>query len=305
MKTIAVLSIFSLFSALVYAENSALELPQPQTSASHSISFDCHEDLLHAFHAAAAKASKPILISFLRSGICVNETGKSNKTALHYAAAESNWSTIRWLLKQGADIEAVDNINNTPLLSAAQKGKHSNVRDLVEAGANIDHRDKLGRSALDLAISANDIRTVNILIKANSSLDAPVKAKKFTPLHRAAKKGAIDITKALIDAGSDVNAIASDGMAPLHYAAYSENPEMITLLLDANADATLKDTDGRSPRDIAELYMRDYDDCILCTLNALKIRHWEEAILRLRVAELPTASKNDIENHLKLKKDEL
>jgi len=305
MKTIIILSILSLFCSSIHAENSLSSPLQAKTSASHSVSFDCHEDLLHAFHAAAAKASKPILVSFLKSGICVNEAGRSNKTALHYASAESTWSTIRWLLKQGAEIEAVDGQGNTPLLSAAQKGKHSNVGDLVEEGANIDHRDKLGRSALDLAISANDLRTVKILIKAESSLDAPIEAKKFTPLHRAAKKGSTDIAKALLDAGSDVDAIASDGMSPLHYAAYSENPEMITLLLDANADATLKDTDGRTPRNVAELYMRDHDDCILCTLNALKIRHWEEAILRLRVAELPADPKNDLENHLKLKKDEL
>lgn len=179
------------------------------------------------------------------------------------------------------------------------------MKDLVEEGANIDHRDKLGRSALDLAISANDLRTVKILIKAKSRLDAPIEAKKFTPLHRAAKKSVIDIAKALLEAGSDVNAIASDGMSPLYYAAYSENPEMITLLLDANAKATLKGDDDRTPRDIAELYMSDHDDCILCSLSALKIRHREEAILRLRVAELPTDSKNDPENHLKLQKDEL
>lgn len=305
MKTVATFCTLSLLCSLTYAEDTPLPLPQAKTPSSHSVSFDCREDLLHAFHAAAAKASKPILVSFIKSGICVNERGRSSKTALHYAAAESTWSTIRWLLKQDAEIEAVDDQGNTPLLSAAQKGKHSNVKDLVEEGANIDHRDKLGRSALDLAISANDLRTVKILIKAESRLDAPIEAKKFTPLHRAAKKGVIDIAKALLEAGSDVNAIASDGMSPLHYAAYSENPEMITLLLDANAKATLKGDDGRTPRDIAELYISDHDDCILCSLSALKIRHWEEAILRLRVAELPANSKNDLENHLKLQKDEL
>jgi ankyrin repeat protein len=305
MKLITKLSIAALCSGIMHAQaDRPLPITQ-QTPALHTVTFDSHEDLLHAFHAAAAKASRPILNSFLRSGIWINEPGVANKTALHYAAAESTWGTVCWLLNQGADIEAVDEQNNTPLLAGAHRGRAWNVKDLVDAGANVAHRNVYGRSALDLAINSGDIETVLILIQTECSLDASQEAKGITPLHRAAKKGFVEIAKALIDAGARVNAVAADGMTPLHYAAYSDNPEMITLLIDSKADATLKDNQGRTPRNIAELFMDDHEDCLVCTLSALKIRHWEEAILRLRVAELPLETKEAIETHLRLKKDEL
>jgi len=276
-----------------------------QAHTTFSITFESNEDLVDLFHSAAAKASCSTLASFLRSGIHIDEPGHLGETALHHAAQKPSPGSVYYLLKQGANIEAIDNLGNTPLMYAALMGRLTCTKALIKSGANVFHRNRSGKSALEIAVQKGFLKTVNTLIDTGADLGPGPYSEGFTALHKAAIMEFVDIAKSLIKAGSPVDAITREGKTPLHYAAHSGNPEMITLLLDANADATLKDANNQTPRAIAERSIPDHDDCILCSLGDLKIRHREEAILRLRVAELPEDSKNDLENHLKLKKDEL
>ncbi|HEX6133787.1 MAG TPA: ankyrin repeat domain-containing protein [Longimicrobiales bacterium] len=82
-------------------------------------------------------------------------------------------------------------------------------------------------------------------------LGAPIDAadgQGFTALHHAALYDRIDIARALVGHGADVNAQSTpDGLAPLHYAAERGYHGIVQVLLDAGADADLRTSAGRTP----------------------------------------------------------
>lgn len=58
----------------------------------------------------------------------------------------------------------------------------------------------------------------------------------YTPLHRAAYSGHIDVVRKLITQGADVHARTIDGWTPLHSACKWNNAEIASFLLQNNAD---------------------------------------------------------------------
>ena len=73
----------------------------------------------------------------------------------------------------------------------------------------------------------------------------------FTPLHLAAFFGHTDAIRALIDAGADVSAEATnsfvESVQPLHSAAANRDRDCSRLLLDAGADVNARQADGFTP----------------------------------------------------------
>ena len=69
----------------------------------------------------------------------------------------------------------------------------------------------------------------------------------MTVLHLAAKfKCSAELTKILIEAGADVDAVDSDQSSPLHYAS-GWNPAVVPVLLEAGAKVNVLDYSQESP----------------------------------------------------------
>ena len=73
----------------------------------------------------------------------------------------------------------------------------------------------------------------------------------MTPLHAAAVMNSNpSVTRALIEAGADVDARKEGGVTPLHAAAaYNSSLSVIRALIEAGADPAARDDDGRTPFD--------------------------------------------------------
>jgi ankyrin repeat protein len=71
------------------------------------------------------------------------------------------------------------------------------------------------------------------------------------PLHAAAAGRHLEVCRALLAAGADVNATQHGGYTPLHEAAQHGDVEMVELFLSAGADPTLEVPEG-TPADLAE-----------------------------------------------------
>jgi ankyrin repeat protein len=73
-------------------------------------------------------------------------------------------------------------------------------------------------------------------------------------LHFSCQNQSIEMTKFLIDKGSEINVIDTHGNTPLARAVFSSRGrgEVIKLLLDAGADKTKKNNHGISPLDLAK-----------------------------------------------------
>ncbi|WP_157375203.1 ankyrin repeat domain-containing protein [Burkholderia ubonensis] len=74
-----------------------------------------------------------------------------------------------------------------------------------------------------------------------------------TLLHLAARKGAVDDMKVLIESGADVNIVGDLGNTPLHQAAMMRQVESVKFLLKCGAKKQLKNEFDQTPLDVAEI----------------------------------------------------
>ena len=136
------------------------------------------------------QSGRPALIHEVMQAIARDrELGRhlhAGKTLLHYAAAAACPEVVAQLLDVGVHANVLDTGNHTPLYAAANgrvaKSGPEIVRLLVHAGADVDHCGGVTRA---------------------------------TPLHMAARRGNVEIAKALIDAGASLLSRDCKGCTPL------------------------------------------------------------------------------------------
>lgn len=101
------------------------------------------------------------------------------------------------------------------------------------------------------AINSNEFESVIRHIESCSSMAVRARNKdKRTPLHLAAKmrsEKALEMCKALISAGAEVNAVDDDDVTPLHLAARARNANICFLLLKSGANIDKIDNGGDTP----------------------------------------------------------
>ena len=75
--------------------------------------------------------------------------------------------------------------------------------------------------------------------------------EKWTPLHRAAAHGHVEIADALLRAGADANAFNQRQSTPLHLAAWSGHTLTVRQLLMGGADPAIKTNRNETSREVA------------------------------------------------------
>jgi len=74
-----------------------------------------------------------------------------------------------------------------------------------------------------------------------------------TPLHLASSVGHVDVTRALLEHGSDVTAQCETGATPLHEASSRGHAEVCRVLLEYSANVAAQDEHGSTPLHLASL----------------------------------------------------
>lgn len=151
--------------------------------------------------------------------ICLLPVSDVYAQDIHAAVLKDDSLTIKEALKNGADINVRDKYGATPLMTAARWGNIPMVRFLLKNGATPNQpRSEAGRMALHVA---------------------------------CAYYGGMQICKALIAAGADVNAVTLKGETPLMMAASNGKADVVELLLRLGADKQKKDQNGKTALDYA------------------------------------------------------
>jgi len=131
--------------------------------------------------------------------------------------------------------------------------------DVQRLQAHLDTRPALlmahshdGWTALHLASHFGHVDAVRFLLQSG----ARVRARSTNPLanepiHAALAGRNLEVTRALLDAGADPNAIEHGGFAPLHQAAEPGDVPLIELLLARGARPDVRDDQGRTALDLA------------------------------------------------------
>jgi ankyrin repeat protein len=151
--------------------------------------------------AAALGDAEAIRTILERDPLSIGVRSSDGWTALHLAAFMGHVDAARVLLDNNADIEAVslNSTANRPLHAAiAGKAAPEVIELLLTRGANA---------------------------KATGEAD-------ITPLHLAAARGNMDVTRRLLDLGADPAARMTDGKRPTDFATERNHPEVAALLND-------------------------------------------------------------------------
>jgi truncated hemoglobin YjbI len=147
----------------------------------------------------------------------VHEPYVGGRTLLHAAAGAGSLVTVELLLRLGADPNATDAGAHGPLYCLANE-RRSGGGDVVHA-----------------------------LVRAGANVHASGGVQRCTALHMAARRGNVDVARALLDCGAGVEARDRSGDTPLRRAVNLGRSEVAELLLRSGADAHAPGSRGLTP----------------------------------------------------------
>jgi uncharacterized protein len=141
------------------------------------------------------------------------------------------------------------------LFEAAAFGRTERLKQiLAEDASAAQARAADDFTALHLAAFFGHPESVNALIDAGADVDAEATnsfVERVRPLHSAADNRDHDCSRPLLDAGADVNARQGDGFTPLMAAAQVGDVELARMYLGAGADPAIGRDDGTTPASLA------------------------------------------------------
>ena len=148
------------------------------------------------------------------------------------AAARQDAAAVRALIDEGVDVDARRSDGVTALLWAAHRDDVATAELLLAAGADPDSADDHGVTPLIRAAENASLALVDGL----------------TPLMVAARTGNLDIVRALLKHGAEVNAATAElGATALMWAVAAPHRPIVEALLEAGADVEVSTAKGMTP----------------------------------------------------------
>lgn len=176
----------------------------------------------------------------------VNAANNDGETALMIAAEKGFSSIVEHLINSGAKVNTRDK-NQTTALMVSSNDEIAKL--MINAGANVNARDDLGATALILLAGGGYESVVQCLIDAGADINAKIPSSGITALMNAVGNEHDGTAKILIKFGADVNAISNDDGTALAVSVVKDNLEITRALIRAGADVNF----GRNGNDILGL----------------------------------------------------
>jgi ankyrin repeat protein len=135
----------------------------------------------------------------------------------------------------------------TPLARACENASEAAVTRLLEAGANPNAAQTNGLTPLMTAARTGNLNVVKALLARGANVNAPTVATHETALMWAVGEGHREIVRALVENGADVHPRAQQAFSPLMAAADNGDIETAKILLAAGAQVNEIASDGTHP----------------------------------------------------------
>lgn len=196
-----------------------------------------------------------ILELFLSSDECggnslpIDYKNSKGWTALKLAARRNLEKCVEVLLEKGADPDIADSEQYTALHNAV--GNPDVVKLLVMKSRNANARNQDGETVLYMAVERGLVDSALTLLEYGADPNITNK-EDIAPLFMAARGGHLELTKALVRKGANVNSVgATQGISALHWAAHKEHEEIAAFLIENGGNIMLQDKEGRTPLSMA------------------------------------------------------
>ena len=186
-----------------------------------------------ALHHAADQGHKSMVELLLKHGADVNAGSEGSHRPLDRAVSKGYRSIVEVLLAAKADINAKGERGWTPLHVAIQRRQTAVASLLLDRGADVNVQDNEGFTALHHAVASFEMTQAILSHKPNLEL---INRVGETPLIDAAGRGDVRSVQLLLEAGADVNKVASNGSTPLLAAMMKHNADKVRLLVEHKAD---------------------------------------------------------------------
>ena len=192
------------------------------------------EDGWTSLHEAAYYGRVEVARVLLDYGANAKLETKECETALHivsygeYDSEEQGVGMARLLLEHSVDVDARNEDSWTSLHFAAFQGRTEVARVLLEHGANATLETKMGETALHKASRGEyesqeqGVSTARVLLEHGVDVNAQEKNDSWTPLHWAAFKGRLELTRVLLDHGANAKLETKEGETVLHIVSRGE-----------------------------------------------------------------------------------
>jgi ankyrin repeat protein len=174
-------------------------------------------------HEAALRADAAMLRTLIDAGATVDLALPQGETALMLASRTSGVEAVKLLIEKGANVNVVEQWQGqTPLMYAAAANRGAVAAELIKAGADVNARAFIN----DLPERKPAVRYF---------VEIPLAG--FTAVMFAARSGAVDAIKALVDGQVDLNAKTPEGFSPLVIALDNLHFDAAKVLVEAGASA--------------------------------------------------------------------
>jgi ankyrin repeat protein len=174
-----------------------------------------------SFIEAARQGDNETVKRFLDAGMDVNLLDKRDEelsTVLMVAAMAGQTETAKILIARGAAVNARTKKGRTALTWASWRGMTDTVKALLASGAEVNSRDKWGGTPLNFAVDKGRIETVMVLLDAGANPNFHHVESGQTALIDAVVHRHIDVVRALLAKGADVNDADKGGRKPVDWA---------------------------------------------------------------------------------------
>lgn len=206
---------------------------------------------------AVYRSDADMVKTLLAAKAAVNVTNRYGMTPLLQACRNGNTDIVAALIKAGAVAKAAVRLGETPLMAAAGTGNAAIVKLLLDAGADVNAREpEQDQTALMWAVDEGHLPVVKQLLAAGADPNAAAKANTLrddllreggrqmvswsrgglTPLMFAARNGHIEVARALVDAGANLDAATPDGLTPMLLAVVNDWSDLAAMLLERGAN---------------------------------------------------------------------
>jgi ankyrin repeat protein len=188
--------------------------------------------------------------------------GKCHLTLLHVAIIgiktnnnyeqtllNENIKMMTTLIKLGLDVNAQCSCKKTALHLASELDDDAIVKFLLTQKANIDLTDAFGRNALHFALKNSEVKIEIVKALINKGIDVETRDMDGkTPLHLCCREGHQEALEKLLGHGLDVKVVTKHKINLLHaiFRQSRLNVEMMDFLISKDADVNGKDCYGRT-----------------------------------------------------------